>query len=82
MGNLLGALSTAQTNAGILAQRAGENPRVSGALSFIQNQSTGVLGKFGWGGKKEEKSGGGEVGGGGGWGGVIVHTPDFRGECE
>ena len=34
---------------------------MSGALSFIQNQSSGVLGKFGWGGKKEEK-GVGEVG--------------------
>lgn len=40
-------ISTAQTNAGILAQKAQENPRVNGALQFIQTRA-GVLGSF-WG---------------------------------
>lgn len=57
VGNILSystaVISTAQTNAVILAQKAQENPRVSGALSFIQSRSLGVLGRF-WGGGKDK----------------------------
>jgi hypothetical protein len=55
VGNILSystsVISTAQTNAVILAQKAQENPRVSGAISFLQSRGSGVLGRF-WGGGK------------------------------
>ena len=60
VGNLLSysstVISAAQTNATILVQKAHENPRVSGALQFIQSKGAGVgsvLGKFGWGKKAD-----------------------------
>jgi hypothetical protein len=61
VGNLLNysstVISTAQTNATILVQKAQENPRVSGALQFLQTKGAGVGSVFGklnvWGKKAE-----------------------------